>query len=129
VIAAVEGELHALGSRVLGDMLEADGWSVLYVGAAVPTDALVALVRDRAPTVVALSTAVSTHLPALQDAVTRPRAPDMRPTFVLVGGQACAAQPGLADRLGADACELRADTAVELLRQLVGSAEAAGGDE
>jgi methanogenic corrinoid protein MtbC1 len=118
VIAAVEGELHSLGSRMLGDILEADGWDVLYVGAAAPTDALVGLVRDRAPTVVALSTTLSTHLPALEDAVARLRAPDMPPTFVLVGGQACAAQPDLAERLGADACELRADTAVELLREL-----------
>ena len=116
IVAAIEGELHELGARVVADLLDADGWEVFYVGAATPTSALVRLTEERRPDVVALSATLSTQLPTLADAVARLRATPPSP-FILVGGQGCAGVHNAAGRLGADACELRADLAVERLRR------------
>ena len=116
VVAAIEGELHELGPRVLADLLHADGWDVLYAGAATPTNALVRLTEERRPDVVALSATLSTQLPTLADAVARVRATRPSP-FILVGGQGCAGIRDAAKRLGADACELRADQAIDVLRR------------
>jgi MerR family transcriptional regulator, light-induced transcriptional regulator len=119
VVAAVEGELHDLGARVLSDLLEADGWDVLHLGASTPAAALATLVDQRRPDAIALSATLTTNLAALRNAVEHLRAGAGRERFIIVGGQACAHIDDLAEKLGADACELRADRAVDLLQQAV----------
>jgi methanogenic corrinoid protein MtbC1 len=38
VIGSVDRELHRVGSRMVADFFEQDGWTVHYLGAAVPSD-------------------------------------------------------------------------------------------
>lgn len=71
VVACVEGELHDMGARVAADLLECAGYDVQYLGANVPTDALVALVREREPDLVALSATMAHHLPSLRRTLDR----------------------------------------------------------
>jgi MerR family transcriptional regulator, light-induced transcriptional regulator len=89
IVACVPGELHAIGSRVVGDFLEAAGWDVLCLGARTPAGALCELVVARHAEVVALSASTTDRLVELDEVLTRleslPRAP-----FVAVGGQAFA---------------------------------------
>ena len=101
VVGSVEGELHAVGARFLADFLEADGWTVLEVGASVPVDDLVAFVGDARPDVVALSTTLTTHLDATRAAFGRLRALPQRP-LLAGGGHAYAGDARLALELGAD---------------------------
>src|SRR5688500_9453533 len=42
VVACVGEELHRLGSRVVADFLEAEGWDVDYLGAMVPVESILA---------------------------------------------------------------------------------------
>jgi DNA-binding NarL/FixJ family response regulator len=114
IVAATEGERHELGPRVVADLLIADGWEVFYVGAATPPDALALLTRERHPDAVVLCATLPAQLASLEQAVKRVRA-EAPSTFILVGGQACAGVPDLASKIGADACELRAERASELL--------------
>lgn len=69
VVTASPDELHALGSRMLADLLERAGWEVIALGAAAPADALAQLVGDECPDVVALSTATVGRLPGAEEAV------------------------------------------------------------
>ena len=115
VVAAVAGELHDTGARVLADVLDANGWDVFFAGAATPTGALVHLVDERRPTAVALAITLPRHLPALEAAVQALKTQVTDPPFVMVGGQGCAGQRGLAERLGADAHALTPDEALEVL--------------
>lgn len=69
VVTASPDELHALGSRMLADLLERAGWEVIALGAAAPADALAQLVADECPDVVALSTATVGRLPGAEEAV------------------------------------------------------------
>lgn len=55
LLAAVEGEQHALGLRMVADLLEDDGYRVAYLGADVPTEALLQAVRALEPALVGLS--------------------------------------------------------------------------
>ena len=111
LVAAVEEELHDLPTRIVSDMLAADGWIVLCVGASTPIEALARLVIDREPDAVALSATMPHHLDALRASVARLRAPDVPPTFIVVGGQALMGLGADAEQLGADLVELRADRA------------------
>jgi methanogenic corrinoid protein MtbC1/DNA-binding CsgD family transcriptional regulator len=111
LVAAVDEELHDLPTRILSDVLIADGWQVLCVGAATPVDALARLVIDREPDVVALSVTMAHFVPALEESVRRLRAADVPPTYILIGGQGMTAG-GL---YGADAVVSRLDEAISIL--------------
>jgi len=87
IVACVPGELHAIGSRVVGDFLEAAGWDVLSLGALTPPGALCELVVARNAQVVALSASTAARLVEL-DEVLAPLTTLPRPPFVAVGGQA-----------------------------------------
>jgi diguanylate cyclase (GGDEF)-like protein len=85
MLAAVEGQQHVLGLRMVADVLEGAGFDVLYLGADVPTDALREFVVEHQPAVVGLSFAIgpdrwlAAAVAAVHDALPEPR--------VMVGGR------------------------------------------
>ncbi|MEO6350915.1 MAG: LuxR C-terminal-related transcriptional regulator [Candidatus Limnocylindrales bacterium] len=111
LVAAVDEELHDLPTRILSDVLIADGWQVLCVGAATPAESLARLVIDREPDVVALSVTMAHHLPALEQSIRRLREADVPPVHILIGGQGVSR----ASLLGADGAASRLDEAVSSL--------------
>jgi methanogenic corrinoid protein MtbC1 len=85
VVTASPDELHALGARMLADLLERGGWEVIALGAAAPADALADLVATECPDVVALSTSTVGRLPGAEEAVGMLRGLRPRP-LIAVGG-------------------------------------------
>jgi methanogenic corrinoid protein MtbC1 len=115
VVACSPEERHSLGGQMLGGLLEASGWEVLYLGATLPVGDLVSLADDEAADVIALSTTMPHHLPGVETAIAAVRELD-EPPLVLVGGQAYGDEDG-ARRVGADAWAPSAAEAPELLRR------------
>jgi PAS domain S-box-containing protein len=87
LLAAPEGERHVLGLRMAGDVLEGAGFDVLYLGADVPTDALVRACRTHAPAIVGLSVTTTGCVPALIAALAEIQRWEERPAIML-GGRA-----------------------------------------
>lgn len=85
VVSASPDEQHALGARMLADLLERAGWEVIALGAAAPADALAQLAADECPDVVALSTTTVGRLPGAEEAVALLRRLRPRP-LIAVGG-------------------------------------------
>ncbi len=85
VVTASPDELHAIGARMLADLLERGGWEVIALGAAAPADALADLVATECPDVVALSTSTVGRLPGAEEAVGRLDGILPRP-LIVVGG-------------------------------------------
>lgn len=114
LLACVEGELHDMGSRIVADFLEMDGFEVRLLGANVPAASLAERVTAEAPDLVALSATMSFHLQALERAIAAIRATARGQVPVLVGGRAFSWATGAAARLdvqgfAADAVELAAE--------------------
>jgi methanogenic corrinoid protein MtbC1 len=87
LLAAVEGEQHALGLRMAADVLEDSGYRVVYLGADVPTDALLQSVTAFSPDLLALSATMPELSPVLEGIVLSVR--DEHPEIgLLLGGQA-----------------------------------------
>lgn len=86
LLAAVEGQHHALGLRMAADILELAGYEVIYLGGDVPIDALVAAVDSRRPDLVGLSSTVSPEKSSIGRSVSQlhASAPGLP---ILVGGQ------------------------------------------
>jgi methanogenic corrinoid protein MtbC1 len=87
VFAGIEGNQHVLGLRMVSDAFELAGWTVQFLGANTPTDALVAHLDRVKPDVAGFSASMVQQLPTLQRvvAVTRAELGSQCPT-ILVGG-------------------------------------------
>jgi methylmalonyl-CoA mutase cobalamin-binding domain/chain len=101
LVCATDGEGHSIGARMVAETLAAVEWSVNYLGASTPPDAIAAAVVEREVDVLALSTTMSSNLPAAAEtiALVREAAPHVR---IVVGGQAYRSDEERARRLGAD---------------------------
>jgi len=93
LLAAIEGERHALGLRMAADVLEDAGYESLYLGADVPTDALLRAADTFSPDLVALAATLPSLAPRLQAV-----AGELRRAYprlgLLVGGQAASPHIG-----------------------------------
>lgn len=66
LMAAVEGERHALGLRMATDVIELAGYETIYLGADVPTVDLLQAIAARSPNLVGLSATMPGSIPALE---------------------------------------------------------------
>ena len=119
MVACVEGEYHEFPARLVADFLDLGGFDVLYLGANVPTDHLVAMLRDTQPDLLALSVTMSFNVASLRDAIRRvhqalPALP------VLIGGHALAWEPALAHAAGVTTCGPEASCVVDAAKRLTG---------
>ena len=87
LVACVEGELHDVGARMVADLLELDGFRVRFLGADVPTESLLAMLREEAPRLLILSAAMPERLVELRGAVARLRQAYSPGLHIFVGGQ------------------------------------------
>lgn len=119
VVSCVEGEQHGFPARLAADTLDLAGYEIRYLGADVPRDALVAMVRDETPDLVALSVTLAAHLPELERTVARLReaVPDVP---IVIGGAACASWAGIAARLGVIAAGRTAEDLLATANSLFG---------
>jgi len=105
LLAAVQGEQHALGLRMAADLLEDTGYWVAYLGADVPTASLLQAVDRLSPDLLALSATMPESRQRLEDAAETVRA-EYPQVVLLIGGQ------------GSGSLRLREGTAVENLELL-----------
>ena len=87
LLAAVAGQQHVLGLRMVADVLEGAGYDVKYLGADVPLDSLVSAVVTHEPRIIGLSASMTLGQKSLIDAIAALR--EVAPsTPILLGGQA-----------------------------------------
>jgi len=113
LLACVEGNNHSVGLRMVTDNFQLTGWDVQYLGANVPTKALIQQTEQWKPDIVALSASFPQHLKVVKTITEQlvERFGPARPA-VLVGGLAINRFNRLASALGADAYSTDANTAV-----------------
>jgi methanogenic corrinoid protein MtbC1 len=86
VVGGTPDELHAIGARMVADVLERAGWEVIALGASAPAQDLAQLVSTECPDVVALSTATVGRLPGAEEAIGLLRKVRPRPLIAVGGG-------------------------------------------
>jgi diguanylate cyclase (GGDEF)-like protein len=69
LLAAVEGQHHVVGLRMIADVLEGAGFDVLYLGANIPVDALSRFAAEHQPAVTGLAFAVSVRVDVLAESI------------------------------------------------------------
>jgi methanogenic corrinoid protein MtbC1 len=91
LIAAVQGDQHVMGLRMIADVLDGAGYETIYLGANTPMDALPAAIAKHRPSVVALGGTAPWSAPRLVDTIRVIRAAAPALPIVLGGAQAARA--------------------------------------
>ncbi len=88
VMTGVQGELHQVGANMVADILEADGWDVLFLGTNVPPEGVVQSIRQHGADLFGISSTMLFNLPRviqLVDVVRRDFGDSVR---IMLGGGA-----------------------------------------
>jgi len=119
VIGCVADEYHRLGARMVADFFEQDGWTVHYLGAAVPTETFVAMAREMQADLIGLSAQLVFHVPTITELVAELDRRGMSGLPVMVGGLPFVQQPELYQALGVRFAGADARDAVVKANQLL----------
>lgn len=120
VAAAIGGDFHEIGIRMVADCFELDGWDVAYLGANLPAFEAVRELRERKAHLLALSASTFLHLRDAGELIVAVRAePGCADVKVIVGGPPFNLIANLWQELGADGHARTATDAVELGNRLI----------
>jgi methanogenic corrinoid protein MtbC1 len=119
----VSGEYHEIGSRMVSDFLELEGWKTFFLGSNLSLQDILLAVRKQRPEVLALSATMAHNVDSAARIVGLIReAPELKSVRILVGGQAFNSHPELWKRTGAHGYAADAEQAVkEALRIATGT--------
>jgi methanogenic corrinoid protein MtbC1 len=128
VITGVQGEFHQVGSNMVADMLEADGWDIRFLGTDVPVDHVLGAIEEHEADMLGISATMLPNIPKVARLIDAVRARSGSQIRILLGGRAFRSAPMLYKELGADGYARDLRLAVSLARDLAASEESAVGE-
>lgn len=120
LIAAISGNLHDIGSRMIADQFIEAGWDTLFLGSDVPGVDLARAAVDHDVDLVALSVGISLNLRSTAREIEAIRVATKGSVPVLVGGRPFREHRDLHIAVGADASAGSAKGALQRAAELVG---------
>jgi 5-methyltetrahydrofolate--homocysteine methyltransferase len=118
VLGTVKGDLHDVGKNLVAMMLEAGGFEVVDLGTNVGTDKFIQAIRERRPSVVALSALLTTTMRTMRQTIEELRRSDIMDGVKIIIGGAPVTQE-FADTIGADAYASDAPAAVAAVKRIL----------
>jgi methanogenic corrinoid protein MtbC1 len=116
VVTASPGEFHEIGTRIVADLLEVNGWDVYCTGANTPTASVIMLLEQTEASILCISTTLPSSLPAVTTLIADVRAAKLqRMPKIIVGGQAYRSDPDIWRRVGADGFGTTAHEGIALI--------------
>jgi methanogenic corrinoid protein MtbC1 len=87
VVTGVSGELHQIGANLVADAMEANGWTVRFLGTNLPHSSVLAAVEESSADVLCISTTIVANLPSVRELVgtVRSKLSERAPKIVLGG--------------------------------------------
>jgi 5-methyltetrahydrofolate--homocysteine methyltransferase len=117
IIGTVEGDVHDIGKKLVGMMLEGAGFEVIDIGKDVPSDKFVDAVRNEKPDLVAMSALLTTTMVSMNRTITALKEAGLRETVkIMIGG--APVTEDYSKQIGADGYAANAPEATELAMRL-----------
>jgi len=117
VLATVKGDLHDIGKKIVGMMLEGAGYQVIDLGIDVPKRTIIRAVGKDHPGVLGLSALLTTTMSYMREVIeSLERAGLRRRVHVVIGG--APVTQSYADEIGADGYAPDAASALGLIKRL-----------
>jgi 5-methyltetrahydrofolate--homocysteine methyltransferase len=118
ILGTVKGDLHDIGKKLVGIMMQGGGFEVIDLGHDVAPDRFVQAARDHKPSLIGLSALLSTTMPMMKTTLEAIREAGIaHPLKVLVGG--APVTQAWADEIGADGYAADAVSAVDCAKRLL----------
>jgi len=118
IMGTVEGDVHDIGQKMVGIMLEGAGFEVHSLGSDVPASRFIGAVEEFSPDLLGMSALLTTTAPRMKDVLDGLRAGGLRDKVrVMVGGAVL--NQRLAEEYGADGFAADAASAVRLAKTLM----------
>ncbi len=88
VITGVQGELHQVGANMVADILESEGWDVMFLGTNVPPEGVIQAIRNNGANLFGISSTMFFNLPKVIHLVetVRKEFGEQAPRIMLGGG-------------------------------------------
>ncbi len=113
VACCVKGELHEIGMRMVADFFELEGWDTYFYSSSASEEEVMQSLIDNHADLLALSVTMQGHLTELKKMIDKVHNARFGfPLKIMVGGHPFNADPGLWQRIDADATASGAEEAV-----------------
>ncbi len=118
VIGTVEGDIHDIGKRIVGFLLEGNGFEVTDLGVDVNADAFIKAIEENQPDVLGMSALLTTTMPHMGEIINLLKERNLRDKVkVIIGGASVNEQ--FAKSIGADGYAPEAGSAVEWVKKAI----------
>ena len=118
VVGTVQGDLHDIGKKIVGMMMEAAGFTVIDLGVTVPPEDFIAAIRQHKPQIVGFSALLTTTMNMQWETLKLIKAEGLREAVKVFVGGAPISQ-AWCDKIGADAYAADALIAVDKARACI----------
>ena len=117
---AASGEMHAIGVRMVTDVLAQRGWKSIFLGTNLPAPSVLKAIRDHRADVVGISASMPYHVNPAANLIQAIRSSNLeKPVKILVGGMAFLREPNSWRKIGADGYAPDAGRAADLAQKLI----------
>lgn len=116
VLASPGGEMHNVGIKMISDVLEIEGFRVIYLGSNIPTQSIIKVIASEAPDLVALSVTMNYHLDSAKMVIEAIKN-SFKDIKILVGGGAFKKEKDAWKVVGADYYYEKGKDVIEILKR------------
>ncbi|HKL41795.1 MAG TPA: cobalamin-dependent protein [Clostridia bacterium] len=118
VITAIANEYHEIGTRMVADVLELEGWDIKHLGADTPIEALVGFLKSEQPYFVGISATMAFNVNSVKKVINRIRSIEgLKEMKILVGGKVFNENPDLWKIVDADAWGKDIQNTVDIVKE------------
>jgi len=118
VIGTVEGDIHDIGKKIVGFLLEGNGFEVIDLGVDVKAEAFAQAIGEHKPDILGMSALLTTTMPNMRKTIDLLKDRGLREKIRIVVGGAPVNEE-FAKSIGADGYAPEAGSAVELVKKVM----------
>jgi methanogenic corrinoid protein MtbC1 len=121
LITGVQGELHQVGAHMVADILEADGWDVMFLGTNVPAEAVIRSIKKHQADLFGISSTMLFNIAKVTTLVEAVRKEYGNSVRIMLGGGAFRTLQGLPPELEGCTVALNLKDAIDRTREHPGT--------
>jgi len=118
VVGTVKGDLHDIGIKIVGMMLEREGYEIVDIGIDVPKEKFIKPIKKENPDIIGMSALLTTTMAYMREVVETVEKAKLKQNVKIIIGGAPITQ-AFADEIKADGFAPEAASAVELVKYLL----------
>ncbi len=118
IIGTVKGDLHDIGKKIVGMMLEKEGYKVIDIGIDVAKENFVKAIKQKKPDIIGMSALLTTTMTYMREVIEAVEKAKLRDRVKIIVGGAPVTQ-SFADEIKADGYAIDAASAVDIVNNLL----------